>query len=290
MPIPTRGTSLAVLGLLFLGVLPVAAQNAKGKQNLYDKFQLNLSVTGVILNSDIRIDREGDEGSGSDIDVEDDLGMEKTKIQPRIALRWRPGRRHEIEGGYQWARRSADKRLTRDISFGDSTFTAGADIHSVFNTDLAFLTYRFAFTAKERTQFGAALGLGVLFLDVGLEALGTGTGPLSGRSFDVSKSVKGPLGSLGLYGRFLAGDSWQFEVDARALKINIDRFHPRVFEAGGAARYYFSQSFAAELGYAASAIEVGVDPKTFESGREGIVSGEIKYSLQSIRLGVVIVP
>jgi hypothetical protein len=242
----------------------------------------------VILNSDIRID--GADGTGTDIDVEDDLGMEKTKIQPRFSLRWRPGRRHELEGGYQWARRNADKTLARDINFGDSTFTAGADIHSVFNTDLAFLTYRFAFTAKERTQIGAALGLGVLFLDVGVEALGTGSGPLSGRSFDVSKSVKGPLGSLGLYGRFLAGDSWQFELDARALKISIDRFHPRVLEAGGAARYYFSKSFAAELGYAASGIRVVVDPKTFENGSQGIVSGEIKYSLQSVRLGVVIVP
>jgi len=288
MPKTPRGTFLAVLGLLFLGALPVAAQNAKQKQNLYDKFQLNLSVTGVILNSDIRIDGSG--GTGTDIDVEDDLGMEKTKIQPRFSLRWRPGRRHELEGGYQWARRNADKRLSRDIEFGDSSFTAGADIHSTFNTDLAFLTYRFAFMAKERTQIGAALGLGVLFLDVGVAALGTGTGPGAGRSFDVSKSVKGPLGSLGLYGRFLAGDSWQFEADFRALKISIDRFHPRVLEAGGAARYYFSQKFGLELGYAASGIRVVVDPKTFENGSQGIVSGEIKYSLQSIRLGAVFVP
>ena len=288
MPKTPRGTFLAVLGLLFLGALPVAAQNAKQKQNLYDKFQLTLSVTGVILNSDIRVDGSG--GSGTDLDVEDDLGLEKTKIQPRFSLRWRPGRRHELEGGYQWARRNADKRLSRDIEFGDSSFTAGADIHSTFNTDLAFLTYRFAFMAKERTQIGAALGLGVLFLDVGVAALGTGTGPGAGRSFDVSKSVKGPLGSLGLYGRFLAGDSWQFEADFRALKISIDRFHPRVLEAGGAARYYFSQKFGLELGYAASGIRVVVDPKTFENGSEGIVSGEIKYSLQSIRLGAVFVP
>jgi len=288
MSIPAGRTLLFALGLVLLGSAPMAAQNAKQKANLYDKFQLNLSVTGVILNSDIRIDGSG--GNGTDVDAEDDLGLEKTKIQPRASLRWRPGRRHELEAGYQWARRSADKRLSRDIEFGDSSYTAGADIHSTFNTDLAFLTYRFAFMAKERTQIGAALGLGVLFLDVGVAALGTGTGPGAGRSFDVSKSVKGPLGSLGLYGRFLAGDSWQFEVDARALKISIDRFHPRVLEAGGAARYYFSQKFGVELGYAASGIRVVVDPKTFENGSQGIVSGEIKYSLQSIRLGAVIVP
>ena len=140
------------------------------------------------------------------------------------------------------------------------------------------------------TTVAVAWGCAWIDLNGAPEALGTGTGPGAGRSFEVGKKVKGPLGSLGLYGRFLAGDSWQFEVDARALKISIDRFHPRVLEAGGAARYYFSQKFALELGYAASGIRVVVDPKTFENGSTGIVSGEIKYSLQSVRLGAVIVP
>lgn len=282
MPIlkPAVLTALAAA----LGAVPLQAQAHKG--SLYDKFQINLSATSVILNSNIRVD--GKNGTGTDIDAEDDLGMEKTKLQPRGSLRWRPGRRHELEVGYQFARRSSHKTLEREIEFGDSTYDVGAEINSVFNTDQAALTYRFAFTAKERTQIGAALGLGAIFLDVGIDAQGAA----GGKTGDVAgqKSATGPLGSLGLYGRFLAGDRWFFELDARGVKISIDRFDVGVIEGGGAARYYFSPSFAMDLGYSASAIKVDIGPKEFESGATGIISGRVKYSLQSIRLGVVIVP
>jgi hypothetical protein len=285
MRIGFRRTLLPALGLALLYVVPLAAQ--KQRASLYNKFELNLSGSGVILNSNIRVDGSGGE-VGTDIDAEDDLGMDKVKAEPRFGLRWRPGRRHELEVGYQFARRNAEKRLERDITFGDSTYTVGADLKSTFNSDQVFFAYRFAFMAKERTQIGAALGLGALLLDVGLEALGTGTDP---RQFSVEKSVTGPLGSLGLYGRFLAGERWRFEADARAVKIAISRFDARVIEIGGAVRYYLSNSFALDAGYSGSGIKVDVGPKTSEDGEEtGLASGVIKYSLQSIRLGIVIVP
>jgi hypothetical protein len=138
--------------------------------------------------------------------------------------------------------------------------------------------------AKERTQLGVALGLGALLLDLGLET------QIAGRTVAVDKSVTGPLGSLGLYGRFLAGDRWYFELEARYIGISIDRFNIDVLEGGGAARFHLSEAFGLELGYALSGIEVDIAPKQLETGGEGILSGRIKYSLQSIRLGLVWVP
>jgi hypothetical protein len=284
MQIGFRRTLLPVLGFALLYVVPLTAQ--KQRASLYNKFEITLSGSSVILNSNIRVDGSGGE-VGTDIDAEDDLGMDEIKFEPRFGLRWRPGRRHEIEVGYQFARRGAEKTLQREISFGDSTYSLGADINTTFNSDQLFLAYRFAFMAKERTQIGAALGLGALFLDVGLEALGTGS---DARRFTVSKSVTGPIASLGLYGRFLAGERWRFEADARAVKIAISRFDARVIEIGGAVRYYLSSSFAIDAGYSGSGIKVDVGPKELESGGTGIVSGQIKYSLQSIRFGVAIIP
>lgn len=282
MPIAFRRTLLPALGLALLAVLPLAAQSRVQRVNLYDKFQFSLSLTDVILNSDLRVDGSG--GNGTDVDAEDDLGMDKHKLQPRGAMRWRPGRRHEIEAGYQFARRSADRRLERDITIGDSVFTVGADVSTSFNTDQAFLAYRFAFMAKERTQVGLSLGLGALFLDLGLEA------QIAGRPIAVSKSVTGPLGSLGLYGRFLSGDRWYFELEGRYVAVSIDRFDIDVLEGGAAVRYHLSEPIGLELGWAFSAIQVVVNPKEFQGGREGILSGKVKYSLQSLRLGLVWVP
>ena len=259
----------------------VSAQSAR--TNLYDKFQVNLSLTGIILNSKVRVDPS--QGTGTEIDAEDDLGLAKLKLQPRGALRWRPGRRHELEFGYQFARRTAETTLQRTIDFGDSTYVVGTDVHSRFNTDQAFLTYRFAFRARERNQIGAGVGLGALLVDTELEALDNGE-----VDFTEAKKVTAPVGSLGLFGRFLSGDRWYFEIDARYLAVVIDRFDVQVLELGAAARYFLSNSVGLEVGYGGSGVEVDVGPKDTVADRETLAGGRIKYSLQNVRVGVVWVP
>ncbi len=257
------------------------------KVSLYPKLEISPSVTTVIFNSNIRVDASNSD-VGTEVDAESDLGLEKNKIQPRIQARWRPGHKHEIEGGYQFAERNADKTLSRDISFRDTTFHVGANIHSVFNTNLLFLNYRYAFIAKERTQAGVGLGLGAFFFKVGIDALASSGG--GSVSYSASDKVTVPVGSLGLYGRFLTGSRWYEEVDARLVKLRIDRFHIRYGELNAAGRYYFSHKTGIELGGGIDAVKVDIDPK-FDSGSEVAgPSSQIKFSLSNVRLGFVYVP
>ncbi|HSE27104.1 MAG TPA: hypothetical protein VLA95_02650 [Gemmatimonadales bacterium] len=285
-----RVRHLAVLAgqvAVFAGLLavhPLAAQEPL--LSLYDKLQVNLSLTGVFLNSDIRVD--GSEGGGTEVDAEDDLGLDKLKLEPRAAVRYRPWRRHEFEAGYQFARRTGEKTLERTIEVGDSTFDLGARVKTIFDSDQAFLTYRFAIMAKERTQLGAGLGLGALFFKFGVEAqLDAGGGSAEGK---VEKSITAPVGSLGVYGRFLSGDRWQFDADARVFALEIDRFDITVLELGGAARYALSQKFSLELGYSGSGITVDVLPKDGGTEESRLEAGKVKYSLQSLRFGATWVP
>lgn len=278
----SRTACLATLAGL-LAVSPLTAQAPK--LSLYEKIEVNLSLSGVILNSDIRVD--GSDGEGTEVDAEDDLGFAKTKLQPRGAVRWRPWRRHEFELGYQFARRTAEKTLERTIVVGDSTFDVGARVKSTFDSDEAFLNYRFAIMAKERTQLGAALGLGALFFDVGVDLVATAGG--GSAEVSVAKDVVAPLGSLGLYGRFLSGDRWRFDVDTRALLLQIEQFDIRVADLGGAVFYGLSDKFALEFGYASSWIKVTVEPRG-AADESRLESGQIKYSLQSLRLGATWTP
>ena len=269
----------SIIAALFAAA-PLAAQSPQA--NLYDRLQVSASVTTVILNANIRVD--GANGMGTDIDAEDDLGLATNKLEPRFAARWRPWRRHEFEVGYQFARRTSTRVLSRDITFGDSTYHVGGDVGTKLNTDQASFVYRFAFVAKPRTQVGLSVGLGALFLKTALDALGSG-GQVQ---FSQSDDVTGPIGSVGLYGRFLSGTRWSWEAEARYVKVSIDRFDAQVGEGGAAVRYAAWSRFLFEGGYGLSAIKVDIAP-TSGSGL-GSRSGRIKYSLQSIRLGVVFVP
>jgi hypothetical protein len=281
-------TPLALLILpLCVGAGALSAQQAQNN-HLYDKFQLDLSGTVVVLGSNFRVD--GSQGAGTDVDGESVLGLPSTKIQPRASLRWRPGRRHELEIGYQFARRSGDKTLADSVVFDDSTYQAGANIHTVFNTDQAFLTYRYAFLAHERTQIGFGIGLGAFFFKLGIDALVDGSGGGQSDSVSISRKVSfvGPIGSLGLYGRFLSGEHWLFEADIRGIAIKVDRIRAAVGEASGAVRYYASRNVGIELGYGISAVKVELGPRANASpDAPGIQSGKIKFNLQNIRLGVV---
>ena len=296
----SRVIPAAFLLLLGLAAAPgLAAQQSPGpsatpaqspaqpalNDHLYDKFQLDLSGSLVILGSNIRVD--GDNGTGTDINGESRLGLPKQKFQPRASLRWRPGKRHELELGYQMARRKGSKTLSDSLVFGDTTYAAGAMVNSVFNTDQAFLTYRYAFIAHPRTQVGFAIGLGAFFFKMKLDALASAGS--DSVAYSTEKSFVGPTGSVGFYGRFLAGNHWQFEADARAIAIKIDRIKAAVGEFGGAARYSLSHTIALELGYGISAVKVEVASK--EGGvvsGSGVESGKIKFNLQNVRLGVVL--
>ena len=270
-----------LFGLVALGAAPAAqAQSSIG--NLYDKWQIDLSGAMVLMGSTIRVD--GANGEGTDVDS-DVLGLSKSRLEPRISVRWRPGHKHELELGYQFARRDAEKTLDREVIFNDSTYDVGANIKTNFRTDQAFLTYRFALKAAERSQLGLGVGIGLLPFKFEIDALGSVNGGEEVTSSG-EKTLLGPTASIGACGRWLLGERWYVESDLRGIKIKIDRLHASVVEANLAARYFLSPKFAADLGYGISSIRLEVDPR--DSGKG--FSGKIKYPLQHVRLGMVFTP
>lgn len=283
MPVTGHSRPL-VLAALLLAAVSSSLPGQTVKNHLYDKFQIGAYATDVILGSTIRVN--GSQGNGTDVDAEDDLGLAKSKFQPRFDFRWRPGRRHELELGYQFARRSGERKLTKDIVFDDTTFATNATVRSKLNTDQAFLTYRFAFTAREKTQIGVGLGLGALFFDTGIDALAsaTGGGNKDSVSYSATSNLVGPTASIGLYGRFLLGKAWYLEADLRGVKVSVDRFDAKVAEGGLGARYFLSSRLGIDGGYGISSITVDIAPK---SSTDRSASGKIGYSLQHIRLGLV---
>jgi hypothetical protein len=282
-PTHRRIRRLAVLVPLFglaLGAAPAAqAQSSIG--NLYDKWQIDLSGAVVIMGSTIRVD--GSNGEGTDVDS-DVLGLNNDKFEPRASVRWRPGRKHELELGYQIARRDAEKTLDREVIFNDSTYDVGANIRTKFRTDQAFFAYRYALKAAERSQLGLGVGIGLLPFKFEIDALASVNSNEVTRSGE--KTFLGPTASIGGYGRWLLGERWFIETDLRAIKIKIDRLHASVVEGNLAGRYFLSPKFAAELGYGISSIRLTVDPR--DSGKG--FSGKIKYPLSNIRAGLVITP
>ena len=289
---PARSLSLAViLALSGASVTGAAAQSPVATRNhLYDRIQLTVSGTMVQLGPKIRIDASdstpGTEVSGSD------LGLEGATVEPRIGLRWRLGRRHELDLGFQFAAHSGERVLADTIQVGDSTFAAGLRVQTNNRADQAYFTYRFAFHARERSQIGAALGLGAILFDLDMQAVAGATsgGPDTAIvQFGIQRSVTAPTASLGLFGRWRLGERWYLETDARVLYLEVGRIAATVIEGGAAARYFLSERFGFELGYGLTGVKVDLAPSA-SGGPAADLTGQLRYALQNLRLAVVAVP
>lgn len=275
---------LSSLVLLLVAPAALLAQSGYTAPNhLYDKWQLSASGTLMLYSTSLRIDPDGD-GEGTEIDAEDVLGLEATNFEPRLAGRWRFGHRHELEAGWQWADRNSSKTLVDTIFIKDTSFAAGLRVNAKFNTNQLFLTYRYAFVAKEKSQIGLGVGLGAIFLDERIEALAGATGGTDTVtvSYAQEESFPGPTASFGLYGRFRIGNRWYLEPDARALYLKISNVKATVFEGGLAAKYWFSDDFGAEVAYGIGAYSVTLT----RDGTLVDLSGKIKYTNQGIRFGL----
>src|SRR5262249_28446508 len=67
--------------VLLAPLLAVASLTTQKPQaSLYDRLQVGASITTIILNANIRVDPAN--GTGTDIDAEDDLGLAAAKFEP----------------------------------------------------------------------------------------------------------------------------------------------------------------------------------------------------------------
>jgi hypothetical protein len=276
---------------------PLLASAASAQEldpRLYPKWEFDGSATLLLLSENIRVDPKNQPGEGTEINAEDVLGVSGTSLQPRLGLRWKPGKRHELELGFVRVVRSAEKVLVDTLTFSDTTFAAGLRLNSDLRTSQAFLTYRYSFRARPESQIGAAVGLGAIFLKSQLDAV-TGTTPGGADTVIVERSgtssFTAPTVSLGLYGRWKLGERWHLETDARGVYFKIENFKAAVAELGIAGRRFFSNKFAAEVGY-----NLGFYTVTLEKTGEGSnaflnidVAGRIKYTVNGFRGGVVFI-
>ena len=278
--------SFCVMALCGAALHQVWAQDSlPPKNHLHDRFQLSISGAQVWLGPKVKVDG-GNGTPGTEVDGKD-VGASNSTLEPRLALRWRPGRRHELDVGYQFARHNGGRVLADTIHVADTSFAAGLRVESAFKADQAFLNYHYAFRVRERSQIGAAVGVGVLFFHADIDAIAGSTsgGPdTTIVPYSVSKGINIPTLSLGLYGRWRTGDRWYIESDARALKFAYSRIGVLVLEGGAAARYFIKPRLGVELGYGVSGLRVTLDPKT--DGTPSL-TGRLRFTLQNLRLGVI---
>ena len=138
-------------------------------------------------------------GIGVTIDFEDTFGMQSQKTVPIGLARWRFAERFRLEAELFQLNRSGERRIDRDIQWGENVYPVNANVQSHFNFSDLRISAGYSFFKRADKEVGVGLGLHVAAYDVGLTANAIGT---------EQQDITAPLPVLSFYGQFGLTERW----------------------------------------------------------------------------------
>ena len=255
-----------------LGALPAQPAPASGSA-LSDRFQVDAGYFLIGANTVLRFD--GPAGTEGDVDFEDDLGVDKDATTWWVDATMRLGRRHQFKFNYTSLDRDrVDYTLERSFTWGGQTYSAGLDASSSTGTDIIGGYYRFAVYRNERFEIGPAVGVGYLWLNAGIRATGTVSGPggTESRSLDEETSFGSVTGALGAYTNAWLTDRFVVRADYLYIKVTPNDDEASVIDWRVGADYYFLRHVGVGVQY--KHYTYSYDRGVFESQ----LGGELEYA------------
>lgn len=212
-----------------------------------DRFRAEVLLFGASIDTDLRVDPLPTI-PGTDIDAEDDLGLDDSALLPQAELTLLPGKRHLIRLSALSTRRSAARIIDREIVFDDEVYRSGERVDSTLNLTLFGLTYGHRFLIHERGEITGTFGIQVAELEA--------NAVVRSRVIREEESGTAPLPLVGLEGRFDFTQRWSAEGRVQYLSVEIDEADGSIFDARAAVTWRMNPYLVFGLGYRAFAIEV----------------------------------
>jgi len=212
-----------------------------------DQYWLQLHGFWPSIESTARADALATSRPGTELSLEDDLGLSDREALPAVLMGMRFFDNWRLDFEYYSLKRDASRVTDREINFGDTTFDLSTQLNSSFESSVYRLTVGYSFIKSQEMDLGVALGLHV----TDFELILSGSNNLGGAARRQAQDALAPLPTIGLYGTYAISPA--FGVRARAdllsfsygdydgsltnVELAVDwRFHPN-FSVGAGYRY-----------------------------------------------------
>ncbi len=187
---PLRTKAAATLTLaLCLAANSVVAQEESARR------ERGSLVFGVfITDRDTTTRLDSDFGSGTDIELESDLGLDASLTVFRLGGDAWIGERHRLDAAVFDLSRSATRRIEETIEFGDEIFAIDTTVTSENDLSIYKFDYTYALFNRSRGYFGLTAGIYVASTKLSLSE------PTLGRA--ESEGLTAPLPLIGIRGDY----------------------------------------------------------------------------------------
>ncbi|MDH3672372.1 MAG: hypothetical protein OES46_14625 [Gammaproteobacteria bacterium] len=109
-------------------------------------------------------------GAGTNVDFQDDLGLDEDDQAIRVAGHYRFKPRHRINFGFFDLSSDATATVSRNIQFDESVFPAGATVNSELGFSYVEILYTYSFFQNDAIDLGVSTGLNIYEFESTLEA------------------------------------------------------------------------------------------------------------------------
>ena len=253
------------VGLLAFIVLSLAGTPLAWADDDPDRPWKTLTLKGGYFfsnsNTQLRLDATGIPGSGTEIDLEEVLGLDKNVDTFDVGVEWRFFDRHRFNVSYFDLSRDGSAALSGTITVGGTTFPFGTTVNTEFDWKVFAATYTWSFLQTNTYELGFTIGANITKVRLGIASFG---GLLT-----EAENATLPLPVLGLSGAYaftpkliLRADGGWFgikigEVDGSQWLFNLDL------------EYNMWKYVGFGVGYRFYRIDVGVTDED--------LSGDIRY-------------
>lgn len=212
-----------------------------------DRLRVEVNLLSAGINTRLRIDESLD-SPGTEIDAEDDLGLDDAELIPQAEITLLPGKHHLVRLSGFSTRRTASTIIDEDIVFDDEVYEAGERVDSELDLAMFGLTYGYRFLVRNRGELTATIGVQIASVDA--------NAVVRSRVVREAESGVAPVPLLGLEGRYDFTQHWSAEGRLQYLTADIDEVDGSILDARIAITWRMNPYLVFGLGYRSFSIEI----------------------------------
>ncbi len=249
----------------WLVLLLVATSAANAQED--PRFSITLGAFFTDRDSQTKID--GDAGSGTDVDLESDLGLERTDTVFRVDGYWRFAEKHRFDISAFDLSRSASKQIERDIIWNDTTYPINTTVDAELDLAIYKAAYTWMFLKRDRSFLGATAGLYVA--DIGTTLSGSSGGSVE------SSGVTAPLPVIGLRGEYRFAERWSLRGSGEFFAIEYDAYDGSLYDLFIGLDFSATETISVGVGVNSVQLDIGVTKSNFQGDLDWQYDGAMAY-------------
>ena len=243
MPV-TRLKVLGAVALVGAGVLATPAS----AQAIDDKFWISASGFLANVDTDVRSSVAVNPGGGTQIDLEEDLGLDDSSLLPAVYAGAKLGGGFVVTGEFYSLGRDSTANISRTIVVDDVTYPVNASLTAGFDTTIYRLTIGYSFIRNDTVEVGAAIGLHATDLKFSLSGQGSAGGaPVTTQVR--RKDFLAPMPTVGLYTTIAVAPRVIINARADYLSLGVGDYDGSILNAQADVQYRFTDTFGIGIGY-----------------------------------------